>query len=92
MLSSIKLPNFVAIFTSGCDASTGRSARDAYTTEHLEIASYELLRRVAERAGDEETAAACREIREQERAMANYIEENWDVFAELSLREQGVPV
>jgi ferritin-like metal-binding protein YciE len=71
---------------------SGRTARDAYTTEHLEIASYELLRRVAERAGDEETAAACLEILEQERAMATYFEENWDRFAELSLREQGLPV
>jgi ferritin-like metal-binding protein YciE len=71
---------------------TGRSARDAYTTEHLEIASYELLRRVAARAGDEETARACLDILEQERAMAQYIEENWDRFAELSLREEGVPL
>lgn len=70
---------------------TGRAARDAYTTEHLEIASYELLRRVAERAGDEETARACRDILEQERAMASYIEENWDRFAEQSLREAGIP-
>lgn len=72
--------------------STGRSARDAYTTEHLEIAGYELLRRVAERAGDEETARACLDILEQERAMATYIEENWDRFAEQSLREEGVPL
>jgi ferritin-like metal-binding protein YciE len=71
--------------------STGRSARDAYTTEHLEIASYELLRRVADRAGDEETARACRDILEQERAMATFIEENWDRFAERSLREAGIP-
>ena len=71
---------------------SGRTARDAYTTEHLEIASYELLRRVAERAGDEETAVVCRDILEQERAMATYIEENWDRFAELSLREAGVRV
>lgn len=71
---------------------TGRSARDAYTTEHLEIASYELLRRVAERAGDEETARACLDILEQERAMATYIEENWDRFAEQSLREAGIPI
>ncbi len=70
--------------------TAGRTARDAYTTEHLEIASYELLRRVAERARDEETAVACRQIIEQERAMATYIEENWDRFAELSLREAGV--
>jgi ferritin-like metal-binding protein YciE len=72
--------------------STGRSARDAYTTEHLEIASYELLRRVADRAGDEETSRACRDILEQERAMAGFIEENWDRFAERSLREAGIPV
>ena len=71
---------------------TGRAARDAYTTEHLEIASYELLRRVAERAGDEETARACRDILEEERAMAQFLEENWDRFAEQSLRESGVPL
>jgi ferritin-like metal-binding protein YciE len=71
---------------------SGRTARDAYTTEHLEIASYELLRRIAERADDEETAQACLEILEQERAMAQFIEERWDVFAELSLREEGVVI
>jgi ferritin-like metal-binding protein YciE len=71
---------------------TGRGARDAYTTEHLEIASYELLRRVADRAGDEETSQACREILEEERAMASFLEEHWDRFAEQSLREEGVPL
>jgi ferritin-like metal-binding protein YciE len=70
---------------------SGRAARDLYTTEHLEIASYELLRRVAEHAGDEETAAVCRDILEDERAMATYVEENWDRFAELSLVEAGQP-
>ena len=69
---------------------SGRSARDAYATEHLEIASYELLRRVAERAGDEETAQACLDILEQERAMAQFVEERWDLLAEQSLREEGV--
>ena len=72
--------------------TAGRNARDAYTTEHLEIASYELLRRVAQRAGDEETAHACVEILEQERAMAQFIEERWDLLAEQSLREAGVAV
>jgi ferritin-like metal-binding protein YciE len=70
----------------------GRNARDAYATEHLEIASYQLLRRVAERAGDEETAVACQEIIEQERAMAQFVEDNWDRFAEQSLRESGIAV
>jgi ferritin-like metal-binding protein YciE len=71
---------------------TGRGGRDAYVTEHLEIASYELLRRVADRAGDEETARACHDILEEERAMAGFLAENWDSFANQSLREDGVPL
>jgi len=70
----------------------GRNARDGYSTEHMEIASYELLRRIAERANDTETVTACDEIIAQERAMAETIAANWDKFAELSLRESGVPV
>ena len=68
----------------------GRNARDGYATEHMEIASYELLKRVAQRAGDEETVTACDEIIAQERAFADTISSNWDRFAELSLRESGV--
>jgi ferritin-like metal-binding protein YciE len=70
----------------------GRNARDAYATEHLEIAGYELLSRVAQKAGDEETATAAREIIEEERAMAKVIEQNWDKFATLSLQEEGITV
>jgi ferritin-like metal-binding protein YciE len=70
----------------------GRNARDAYATEHMEIASYELLKRVAQRADDEETVSACDEIIEQERAMAVTIAAHWDKFIELSLREAGVTV
>jgi ferritin-like metal-binding protein YciE len=70
----------------------GRNARDAYAMEHLEIASYELLRRIAQKAGDAETAEAAAEIIAEEQAMAKLIEEHWDKFAELSLREEGVTV
>jgi ferritin-like metal-binding protein YciE len=70
----------------------GRNARDGFTTEHLEIASYELLRRVAQRAGDEETAQAATEIIEEEQAMATFIAERWDQIVDQSLREAGVPV
>jgi ferritin-like metal-binding protein YciE len=70
----------------------GRNARDGYATEHLEIASYELLRRVAQKAGDDETAQAATEIIAEEAAMAKLIEAHWDTFAELSLQEEGVSV
>jgi ferritin-like metal-binding protein YciE len=70
----------------------GRNARDGYATEHMEIASYELLKRIAQQAGDEETAAACDEIIAQERAMADAIAANWDKFARLSLSESGISV
>jgi ferritin-like metal-binding protein YciE len=68
----------------------GRNARDGYATEHLEIASYQLLERVAQAAGDDETAEVARQNRSDEEAMAKKIEANWDKFAELSLQEAGV--
>ena len=70
----------------------GRNARDGFATEHMEIASYELLRRIAEKAGDEETARVASEIIGEEKKMADVIAGNWDKFAELSLKEEGVTV
>lgn len=68
----------------------GRNARDAYATEHLEIASYQLLERVAERAGDTETADVARQNRRDEESMAKKLEGHWDKIAERSLEEEGV--
>jgi ferritin-like metal-binding protein YciE len=70
----------------------GRNARDAYATEHMEIAAYQLLERIAKKAGDEETAEVARQNRAEEEAMAKRLDEHWDTFAELSLRQEGVTV
>jgi len=55
--------------------------------EHLEIATQELLRRMAELAGDHTTVAVARAIREDERAMAERLEASIDRAVEASLRE-----
>lgn len=65
----------------------GKLVAHAYSYEHMELAAYELLSIVAERAGDVETAAVARSIREQEAAMAERLAAGFDRAVEASLRE-----
>jgi ferritin-like metal-binding protein YciE len=62
----------------------------AFAFEHLEIAAYEQLQRVARRAGDEETAAMAERICDEERAAAEAVRQRFEPAVEASLREQGV--
>lgn len=72
------------------DEKPGKNARDAFATEALEIASYELLERWANRAGDQRVAQVARTNRDQEVAMARKIASNWDRFVDETIREEGL--
>jgi ferritin-like metal-binding protein YciE len=67
----------------------GKLAMHAYSYEHMELAAYELLRRIAERAGDGAVAETAGRIGGQERAMADRLAAGWDRAVEASLREKG---
>jgi ferritin-like metal-binding protein YciE len=51
----------------------------AYAVENLEVAAYELLLRVARRAGDEETVAMAESILGEEKAAAKSVADQWPV-------------
>jgi ferritin-like metal-binding protein YciE len=61
----------------------------SYAFEHLEIAAYEELKRVAAKAGDEETVRVAERIESEERAAANSLAANWDVALQASLESVG---
>jgi ferritin-like metal-binding protein YciE len=54
--------------------TTGKLAIQAYAFEHLEIASYRMLRVVAERAGDQETVQVAERILAQEQQAASKLD------------------
>ena len=64
----------------------GKLAMHAFSYEHMELAAYELLRRIATTAGDEDVSEAAQRIGEQERAMADRLDGCWDRAVEASLR------
>jgi ferritin-like metal-binding protein YciE len=82
--------NWGLFFASHPD-TPGKLAAFAYAFEHLEIAGYELLRRVAAHAQDEETARLAISLAAQERAAAQRIADQWDRAVDASLREVSAP-
>jgi ferritin-like metal-binding protein YciE len=61
----------------------------SYAFEHLEIAGYEELKRVAAAAGDEETVRVAERIEGEERAAATAIAAHWDIALQASLESVG---
>jgi ferritin-like metal-binding protein YciE len=71
------------------DSDTGHTAH-AFSYEHMELAAYELLQRIAARAEDQPVVDAARRIAAQERAMAERLAAAFDRAVEASLREKSV--
>ena len=84
MLGAVSGKGFVLFARLNPD-TPGKLAAHAYSYEHLELAVYELLARVAERAGDAGSAEAARSIRSDEDAMARRLSQLWDA----ALRDAG---
>jgi ferritin-like metal-binding protein YciE len=74
------------LFAKSQPDTPGKLATHAYSYEHLELASYELLRRVAQRAGDTDLVDTAQRIAEQERAMGARLESLFDRSSAASLK------
>ena len=75
------------LFARSQPDAPGKLTAHAFAYEHMEVAAYELLRRIAERDGDEETAAVAGEIGAEEQRMADRLAASFDVAVEASLAE-----
>lgn len=82
--------NWGAFFKAQPD-TPAKLAGFAYALEHLEIGGYEQLKRVADRAGDQETVRIAERILADERTAAAAIAANWDRAVESGLAAAGVP-
>jgi len=77
-----------ALFAKFQPDTPGKLTSHAFSYEHMEIAAYELLARIAERANDQQTAHLAREIAGQENEMARRLSANWDLAVNASLRDK----
>jgi ferritin-like metal-binding protein YciE len=80
----------VGVFFGAQPDTPAKLAGFAFAFEHLEIAAYELLRRVAERAGDEQTVQDARRIGAEEREAAEQIASTWDQAMDAALEQLGI--
>jgi ferritin-like metal-binding protein YciE len=75
------------LFARAQPDTPGKLVAHAFAYEHMEVAAYDLLARIAEQAGDLETARVASQIGEQEQAMADRLAALFDRAADASLRE-----
>lgn len=75
------------LFARSQPDTAGKLTTHAFSYEAMELAAYELLTRVADRAGDTETGAMAREIAAQEQTMMDRLEGLFDTAVDASLGE-----
>ncbi|MFB4298497.1 DUF892 family protein [Actinomadura sp. NTSP31] len=78
-----------AAFGAGHRAGAAKYLRDAYSAVHLQIAVGELLRRLAERVGDTETAQVAAGMCADGHEMSQHLSASWDIALDITLREHG---
>jgi ferritin-like metal-binding protein YciE len=84
MIMAVGGKGFV-IFARSQPDTPGKLASHAYSYEHLEVAAYELLARVARSAGDAETEAMAERIRADEERMATRLADIFDETVRASI-------
>jgi UDP-glucose 4-epimerase len=72
-------------FAASQPDTPGKLTMHAYSYEHMELAAYELLKRLAERESDEATARMAAEIAAEEARMAVRLEQGFDAVVAASL-------
>lgn len=74
------------LFARAQPDTPGKLAAHAFSYEHLEVATYELLARLAQRAGDQQTTEVAQRILDEERVTADRIAATFDLTVDASLR------
>ena len=84
---AVSAPAF-ALFAKFQPDTPGKLTSHAFSYEHMELAAYELLSRIAARADDQQTAQLAKEIAGQENQMARRLSDKWDLVVNASLRDK----
>ncbi|HEU4737246.1 MAG TPA: DUF892 family protein [Solirubrobacterales bacterium] len=79
----------VAVFAASRPATPSTLIAHAFSYEHMEIAAHEQLRKAAEEAGDEATAALAHQIRAEAQRMAERLEAAFELAVDVSLNGDG---
>ena len=69
--------------------TSASALRDLVSVAHAKMSTYEILTRLATMVGDDTTLELARSIVREERAMARFLDEFWDVAVEETLRSSG---